>query len=561
MFRHRQLALFTLLTTCVLFTGFVHADRHRDGHHDVSCEDLAERARQACLATDRSEEECQAAHDSALAHGSRDDGDGGPRPGPEDCDEHCARLRNRVFEECVQRNDGAEHAEECEALASEAGARCLEFCGSDRPDPEPIDCDAMCQRRAAMLREGCVVMGGEEEACAAHIEQFIQHCRRGCDRPPPRPRTCEERCERRAKAVGRSCLEGGGTEEECEAEAVAALEECLPHCDEDPPSCEERCERRSEAVFAECISNGGSEDDCRATADGVLDACLTRCSDEPLPCDERCAQHVRELAARCEASDHTEEECTEIINRTMERCLARCNGEEPEPVPCPDRCANGAERLAAACAERGGNDEACAALVAEFTERCLAHCDDRAGDGDDGDGNDDGSNDDGDGDGDGDGGERGAKGLANQPSLSETLCEDVSLGLYADCMASGSSPADCESFRLNFLDICVVELEDTNDWLELQASAPPRPFLRGDANSDNLLDITDPVNTLFGPFAGTGPFPFNCIDRVDTNDDGVADITDALYTLEFLFLGSRIVAAPYPSVGHDPTFDQEVCLE
>jgi len=227
----------------------------------------------------------------------------------------------------------------------------------------------------------------------------------------------------------------------------------------------------------------------------------------------------------------------------MERCLGACNGDEPprpDPAPCGDRCASAAERLAAACAERGGSDERCAELVAAFTERCAAHCE---GD-------------------EGDGGDRRAKGLGDdQPTLAEDICQSVSIDLYDDCLAQGTNVQDCQSFQLSFNDTCVVELDGINDWLDLQASAPPRPFVRGDTNRDNEVDIADPITTLFGLFLGTGAYPFDCIDRVDVNDDGQADLTDAVNTLEYLFLGTRVLAAPFPAAGHDPTFDQEVCRE
>jgi hypothetical protein len=82
-------------------------------------------------------------------------------------------------------------------------------------------------------------------------------------------------------------------------------------------------------------------------------------------------------------------------------------------------------------------------------------------------------------------------------------------------------------------------------------------FLRGDANGDGKIDISDAVHTLsflfaHGPSAG-------CRDSADTNDDGRIDIGDAVAVLGYLFGGSGPLAAPFEICGLDPTIDGLSC--
>ncbi|MBI4606237.1 MAG: hypothetical protein HY721_30080 [Planctomycetes bacterium] len=76
-------------------------------------------------------------------------------------------------------------------------------------------------------------------------------------------------------------------------------------------------------------------------------------------------------------------------------------------------------------------------------------------------------------------------------------------------------------------------------------------FIRGDANQDGKVDISDPKFTLnFLFLGGSGP---PCPGAADANDDEIVDISDPIATLELLFLGSRSLPPPFPSAGPDPT--------
>lgn len=82
-------------------------------------------------------------------------------------------------------------------------------------------------------------------------------------------------------------------------------------------------------------------------------------------------------------------------------------------------------------------------------------------------------------------------------------------------------------------------------------------FLRGDANIDGSVDVSDPLYTLDFLFLG-GSKP-GCEDAADGNDDGEIDISDALYTLASLFTGGTAMPPPYPQAGPDPTQDALGC--
>jgi hypothetical protein len=74
---------------------------------------------------------------------------------------------------------------------------------------------------------------------------------------------------------------------------------------------------------------------------------------------------------------------------------------------------------------------------------------------------------------------------------------------------------------------------------------PGELFIRGDANGDGAIDITDAISILQANFLGRPVIP--CRDAADLNDDTAVDITDPLMALEFLFLGTFQPPAPGPS--------------
>ena len=79
---------------------------------------------------------------------------------------------------------------------------------------------------------------------------------------------------------------------------------------------------------------------------------------------------------------------------------------------------------------------------------------------------------------------------------------------------------------------------------------PPPMFIRGDANGDSLIDISDGVRILRHLFNGV---PMNCQDALDANDDEALNLTDAVYVLDFIFQGGPAPLAPFPAEGEDPS--------
>ena len=79
---------------------------------------------------------------------------------------------------------------------------------------------------------------------------------------------------------------------------------------------------------------------------------------------------------------------------------------------------------------------------------------------------------------------------------------------------------------------------------------PPPSFVRGDANEDGLVDLSDAVKIVFALFGGQ---LLGCEDAADVDDSEALDITDAIYLLDFLYREGSAPPAPFPGVGPDPS--------
>jgi hypothetical protein len=82
-------------------------------------------------------------------------------------------------------------------------------------------------------------------------------------------------------------------------------------------------------------------------------------------------------------------------------------------------------------------------------------------------------------------------------------------------------------------------------------------FVRGDANLDGLVDISDAVFVL--GFLFLGSLPPLCDDAADVDDSGRIEITDAVRLLDHLFRGALEPPPPYPERGSDPSPDALSC--
>jgi hypothetical protein len=83
-------------------------------------------------------------------------------------------------------------------------------------------------------------------------------------------------------------------------------------------------------------------------------------------------------------------------------------------------------------------------------------------------------------------------------------------------------------------------------------------FVRGDANFDDAVGISDAIFTLRFLFqAGVWPA---CEDAADTDDTGSITLTDVVRLLNHLFRSGPPPPPPYPEAGRDPTDDSLSCL-
>ncbi|MGH9361294.1 MAG: hypothetical protein ACRD2T_05200, partial [Thermoanaerobaculia bacterium] len=93
--------------------------------------------------------------------------------------------------------------------------------------------------------------------------------------------------------------------------------------------------------------------------------------------------------------------------------------------------------------------------------------------------------------------------------------------------------------------------------LRFSFDPPPPRFLRGDANQDGSIDLSDAVRVLGFLYLGTATLP--CADGADANDSGDLDLSDGVYCLSFLFTGGGAPPPPHPACGEDPTPDGLDC--
>ena len=85
-------------------------------------------------------------------------------------------------------------------------------------------------------------------------------------------------------------------------------------------------------------------------------------------------------------------------------------------------------------------------------------------------------------------------------------------------------------------------------------------FVRGDANDDGVVNLSDPIRVLSMLFQGGGSL--YCEDSADANDDGVINLTDPILILRTLFDGNvGGIIAPYPYRGFDPTPAELLCKD
>lgn len=154
-------------------------------------------------------------------------------------------------------------------------------------------------------------------------------------------------------------------------------------------------------------------------------------------------------------------------------------------------------------------------------------------------------------------------------TLPTTTAVDV---LRLDVEARGGELPDNEPALLYFRDDLIpaaatepVPVAVSREGVEVTPSTRDKEvtlagrFLRGDANADGSVSMSDAIYTLMGLFVGG--FWYRCEKSGDANDDGVLDVSDAIVTLYYLFLGTTTIPAPLGACGLDPTVDLLDCEE
>ncbi len=165
--------------------------------------------------------------------------------------------------------------------------------------------------------------------------------------------------------------------------------------------------------------------------------------------------------------------------------------------------------------------------------------------------------------------------LAN--SIDEVVLIDPLAVERARVMYSSATWPFLAGFSAELLDLLAPDPNDPAVWISAttpygsgdlgspggpgSAIVPPPPgpqtFIRGDANRDFTVDISDPILLLDLLFGSTTQL--SCEDAGDANDDGSLDISDAVVILQVLFNGSGPLPPPYPVAGVDPTPDALGC--
>jgi hypothetical protein len=258
-----------------------------------------------------------------------------------------------------------------------------------------------------------------------------------------------------------------------------------------------------------------------------------------LPCGMECIQPAMEAAQACREAGGDLLACSKAFFEALQACRAAAGCETPERPPiCGEECLTAARDAAKACHEAGGDMEACFLAIKDQLKACLeaAGCE-----------------------------------VPTPPETPEPPCGmsciKDSVAAARDCFTSGGDLLSCaETFR-EALEACraaagcgSVEVPDQGGGggdVETLALLLEKTFIRGDANQDGEVNITDPIEILVYLFNG-GAAP-ECQDMADASDDGMVDIGDPIIILGALFQGTANIPAPFPAEGFDPTDDGSVC--
>ncbi len=129
----------------------------------------------------------------------------------------------------------------------------------------------------------------------------------------------------------------------------------------------------------------------------------------------------------------------------------------------------------------------------------------------------------------------GAGNIREDPAFVDDFTNDFRLLPGSPCAGTGSAGTDMGA---------------------LAVAAGDAPFVRGDANVDDRIDLSDAVYVLLHLFRGRA---VPCLDACDANDSGTLDIADAVFVLDYLYAHGAAPSMPFPSRGADTTADELTC--
>ena len=92
-----------------------------------------------------------------------------------------------------------------------------------------------------------------------------------------------------------------------------------------------------------------------------------------------------------------------------------------------------------------------------------------------------------------------------------------------------------------------AELLDGSVTLSPQYAPPDVPFIRGNCNGDERIDIADGIFIINDLFQG-GPSS-TCHEACDANDDDLMDAADAIFVISYQLMGGPAPSAPWPDCG------------
>ncbi len=476
--------------------------------------------------------------------------------GPEEgrCFRDCDIALQAALEACVEEADGpidpngeivdGDVDGECQQAAFDAYNSCIDLCL-----PEEARCVRGCERTYSDGFTECHQLDdpAAREACRAEVEEAAISCMRECG--VGEEELCFRSCELAFTGNLEGCLSGDAQDPECEHLAHLEMEVCLLDCDPNVPDdarCLTSCDLAFQAALSDCDS-----DECYQAAHEQYEACIRACGVDvpdvpPLdPCLSDCDRRYEEGVYRCHELDDPEvaSECLTGVELEYLACLGDCGVDIPEPpeipdVPCVEGCDEAFEKALTACIndEDGAPDDACFAAADNAYLICLATCGIEVPDDPD---------------------------LPGPPQSGCAFeCDAELLEGIAGCLGpDGQLDINCVVGLVVDFENCRSGCEDDAESNVLAAllrtAGAHDKFLRGDANLDLVLDLSDAIAILQQLFVGEGLT--NCPDSADGNDDGEVDISDALAVLNHLFVGGPSLPPPLDAPGSDPTADLLGC--